>query len=116
MLVKKYESIKGNYEADQDYLAAITENGIWIKEKDLQRNNIIRSSNLENNNLAEVTIYEFNKNNDFVRRIEAESANISSFIWTLKNVKVIDAKGRVLSNNIKNASYISTFNIEKIKL
>ena len=79
LLVKKYESIKGNYEVDQDYLAAITENGIWIKEKDQQRNNIIRSSNLESNNLAQVTIYEFNKDNDFVRRIEAESANISSF-------------------------------------
>ena len=33
VLVKKYETIKGNYERDLDYLAAITENGIWIKEK-----------------------------------------------------------------------------------
>ena len=34
-LVKKYEVIKGSYEKDQDYLAAITVNGIWIKEKRL---------------------------------------------------------------------------------
>ena len=34
-LVKKYEIIKGSYERDQDYLAAITKNGIWIKEKNL---------------------------------------------------------------------------------
>ena len=32
-MIKKYESIKGSYELDQDYLAAITVNGIWIKEK-----------------------------------------------------------------------------------
>ena len=32
-LVEKYETIKGSYEKDQEYLAAITVNGIWIKEK-----------------------------------------------------------------------------------
>ena len=37
VLVKKYETIKGNYERDLDYLAAITENGIWIKEKSLKK-------------------------------------------------------------------------------
>ena len=30
ILVKKYETIKGSYERDKEYLAAITENGIWI--------------------------------------------------------------------------------------
>ena len=30
LLVKKYEKIKGSYERDKDYLAAITENGTWI--------------------------------------------------------------------------------------
>ena len=29
--------IKGSYEKDKDYLAAITENGIWIKEKTLKK-------------------------------------------------------------------------------
>ena len=47
VLVKKYETIKGSYERDKDYLAAITENGIWIKEKNLEKNNIIKSENLE---------------------------------------------------------------------
>ena len=37
VMVKKYESIKGSYERDQDYLAAITVNGIWIKEKNLEK-------------------------------------------------------------------------------
>ena len=50
-LVKKYENIKGSYERDKDYLAAITTNGIWIKEKNLEINNIIRSSNLKNKEL-----------------------------------------------------------------
>ena len=115
ILVTKYETIKGSYEDDKEYLATITENGIWIKEKNLQKNNIIRSSHLENENLMEVTIYEFDKNNDFVRRIEAESANISSLKWSLKNTKIINADGIVSSENRENISYISMYDIKKIK-
>jgi len=115
VLITKYESVKGNYELDQEYLAAITDNGIWIKEKDLQKNNIIRALYLVDENLIELTIYEFDKNNDFVRRIEAESANISSLKWSLKNVKIINADGLVSSKDIKNISYISMYDIKKIK-
>ena len=69
MLVKKYENLKGGYEKDREYLAAITENGIWIKEKNIEKNNIIKSSNLEGENLMNVTIYEFDVNNNFLKRI-----------------------------------------------
>ena len=44
--LEKYESIRGTYEKDQDYLAAITKNAIWIKEIKNKKNNIIKASNL----------------------------------------------------------------------
>ena len=115
LLVKKYETMKGQYEMDQEYLAAITENGIWIKEKNLQRNNIVRAISLENENLMEVSIYEFDKNNDFIRRIEAESANISSLKWSLKNAKIMNTDGNISFIKGKNLSYISMYDIKKIK-
>ena len=115
LLVKKYEIIKGAYELDQEYLAAITENGIWIKEKNLQKNNIIRASNLKDEHLEDLTIYEFDKNNNFVKRVEAESANISSLKWSLKNVKIINSDGSISAEKIKSISYISMFDIKKIK-
>jgi len=114
-LITKYEKIKGSYERDQEYLAAITNNGIWIKEKNLQKNTIIRSLYLKNEELVDVTIYEFDKNYEFVQRIEAETANISSLKWKLKNVKIINNDGNISSKNIKNATYISMYDIEKIK-
>tara|TARA_Y100000588_G_C14114936_1_gene864687 strand:- start:335 stop:1228 length:894 start_codon:yes stop_codon:yes gene_type:complete len=114
-LVKKYETIKGSYERDQEYLAAITENGIWIKEKNLDKNNIIRSENLANEDLMKVSIYQFDKNDEFIKRIEAESANISSFEWSLKNVKIIDNNGNVLSEGVENLSYNSIYDLDKIK-
>ena len=115
VLVMKYETIKGDYERDLDYLAAITENGIWIKEKSLGKNTIIRSSHLENENLVEVTIYEFDEDINFLRRIEAESANINSFKWNLENVKIIDNEGKIILKNIQNFSYISAYDLKKIK-
>ena len=114
LLVKKYETIKGSYERDKDYLAAITINGIWIKEKNLEINNIIRSSSLEGEKLINVTIYEFDQNNNFTRRIEAESANISSTKWSLKNVRIISNDGKIISEHLKNYSYISLYDVQKI--
>ena len=115
VLVKKYETIKGSYERDKDYLAAITTNGIWIKEKNLQINNIIRSSHLKNNELMNVTIYEFDNKNNFINRIEADSANISSVKWSLKNARIINYDGKVISENAKNYTYISMYDIKKIQ-
>ena len=111
VLVKKYEKTKGNFEKDQDYLASITANGIWIKEK----NNIIRSSKLSYNNLIDVSIYEFDDNNNFIKRFEADSANISSQLWILKNVKVINEDGKVIQEDLSEVTYKSIYDIEKIK-
>ena len=114
VLVKKYESVKGGYERDKDYLAAITANGIWIKEKNLEINNFIRSSALRDNTFIEVSIYIFDQENNFLKRIEAKSANISTTKWDLKNVQIIDRNGKIISKDLKSYSYISMYDIHKI--
>ena len=115
LLVKKYEAVKGNYEKEQDYLATVTVNGIWIKERGLKANYMIRASRLEKENLMEVTIYEFDKDNNFTRRIEADSANITSLKWVLKNITVINSDGIMLTEPIKDPFYFSMYDIKKIK-
>ena len=115
LLVKKYETIKGNYEKDQDYLATVTVNGIWIKEKGKESNYMIRASNLKGENLMRVSIYEFDKDNNFTRRIEADSANISSLKWVLKNIRVINSDGIRLTKKIDQPYYFSMYDIKKIK-
>ena len=115
LLVKKYETVKGNYEKEQDYLATVTVNGIWIKERGLKANYIIRASHLKKENLMGVTIYEFDKDNNFTRRIEADSANITSLKWVLKNITVINSDGIMLAEPIKDPFYFSMYDIKKIK-
>ena len=58
---------------------------------------------------------EFDKNDNFIKRIEAESANISSLKWILKNVKIIDKDGKILSENKRTASYASIYDLKKLK-
>ena len=115
LLVKKYETVNGNYEKEQDYLATVTVNGIWIKERGLKANYMIRASHLEKENLMGVTIYEFDKDNNFTRRIEADSANITSLKWVLKNITVINSEGIMLTEPIKDPFYFSMYDIKKIK-
>ena len=116
VLVKKYESVRGSYETQQfEYLATINTNGIWIKEKSFEKNFIIKASNLKNQNLIDLTIYEFNKNNDFIKRIDAKSADISSLKWKLKDAKIIDKDGKIVLENIDNLLYQSKYDINKIK-
>ena len=113
--LKKYEMIKGKYERDKDYLAAITKNGIWIKEKDSNKNNIIRASSLQNENLVRLTIYQFDKDNNFIKRIESDYAEISNQDWKLKNVNIIDENGKFLSQNLPEFTYKSIYDLDKIK-
>ena len=111
VLVKKYEKTKGSFEKDQDYLAAITINGIWIKEK----NNIVRAAKLSNDKFIDVSIYEFDEENNFERRLEAKSANINLKNWVLHDVKVIDVNGKTIEENLSNVSYRSMYDINQIK-
>ena len=76
---------------------------------------MIRASHLEKGNLMQVTIYEFDKDNNFTRRIEADSANISSLKWVLKNIKVINSDGIKLMEKIEKPYYFSMYDIKKIK-
>ena len=115
ILVKKYESIKGSYEREQDYLAAVTENGIWIKEKSAEKNYIIRSTKLQNKKLINLTIYEFDSDNNFIKRTEAKSADISSLKWELNDAKIFDNEGRTIAENINSIFYESMYDIKKIR-
>ena len=116
VMVKKYEFLKSAYyEHDQDYLASVNVNGIWIKEKNFGKNFIIRAANLDGDNLINLSIYEFDFNNNFIKRIESESANINSANWNLKNSTIIDKDGKILSSKIESLIYRSVYDIKKIK-
>ena len=115
VLVEKYEIIKGSYDRDKQYLASITQNGIWIREKNETKSNIIRSSNLKNESLMDITIYEFDRKNNFIKRIQANSANIRTTSWLLENVSITDVDGNKILTNENNYIYKSIYDLNKLK-
>jgi len=115
LLVEKYENIKGNYSKDKEYLAAITANGIWIKEKREDVISIVRSSNLKDDYLMNVSIYQYDLDHNFVSRIEAKSAYIKTTAWILKNVRQYRRDENIKVNVTEEIIYNSLYDIAKIR-
>ena len=61
-LQKYYLEIKNQYSKDKSYLAVINKNGLWIKDIVNNEINIINSSKINNNFLAETFISVFDQN------------------------------------------------------
>ena len=68
IVVKYYEDIKGKYDIDKSHLASINTNGIWIREKNEENINIIKSQKFEGDRLINVSIYKFDENNALIEK------------------------------------------------
>ena len=114
-LTHKYLDIKNEYTKANDYLAALTENGIWIKDKIDGKTNIIRAKKLNQNDLIDVSIYKFDENNEPQSRIEARKADISSNEWKLSDAKIYYGDSNNVSTYLASHSFVSNFEIKAIK-
>ena len=114
-LTHKYLDIKNEYTQDNDYLAALTENGIWIKDKIEGNTNIIRAKKLSQNDLIDVSIYKFDENNEVQSRIETRKADISNNKWKLSDAKIYYGNSNNFSTYHANYSFVSNFEINSIK-
>ncbi len=112
--VKYYEDIKGRYDLDKSHLASINSNGIWIREKDGNSINIIKSERLEGNQLINISIYKFNENYILSSRIDASEAGISGNPWILQNGRKIDFQKENKIEEFLTFKFESTFNVEKL--
>ena len=112
-LSRLYLNIKNDYTLENDYLAAITENGIWIKDNVESKNIIINASSLEENFLLNVSIFEFEKDFNFLSRMEIERADISSEYWKLHNLKKYQSNKKI--ENFDKLIFKSNFDLNKLK-
>ena len=115
ILTEKYLEIKSSYTKNNDYLAAITNNGIWIKEKKEKSSSLIRAKQLKNDKLIHVSLYQFDEKNNLIARIEAENANIRTKKWHLNNVIVYRADNNNSVEKIDEAIYQSAYDAKSIK-
>ncbi len=114
-LTHKYLDTKNEYTKSNDYLAALTENGIWIKDKIDGNTNIIRARRLSKNNLVDVSIYKFDENNRPLSRIETRKADISKHNWKLSDVNIYYGDFNNVTSYQANYSFVSHFEINSIR-
>tara|TARA_B110000967_G_C18899823_1_gene573871 strand:+ start:892 stop:1974 length:1083 start_codon:yes stop_codon:yes gene_type:complete len=87
-LVKYYEIEKAKYARDVDHLISVNKNGVWIKEVNTSGYTIINAEKLEKNVLKKISVYNFDNNNQILKRIESEYAIITNNPWEMKNTYV----------------------------
>ncbi|MDC0518481.1 LptF/LptG family permease [Candidatus Pelagibacter sp.] len=107
-----YLDIKKDFTTDAKYLAAITENGLWIKDEVDNDIVFVNAEKIEFNSLINVEIIKLNQNFEYQSTVKAKKFNIKDNLWTAKNVTLINNdNSRLLKDEIE----ISTsFDFEKI--
>ena len=107
-----YLEIKSEYTTDGKYLAVITKNGLWIKDKVDNKTLIINASTINQNFLNNIFITEFDEKYNVVRNIKSDRANISNNNWEIIDAKVYDKN----ENSKKKLIYLKTnFDLKRIQ-
>ena len=83
-----YLELKSNYTTDGKYLAVITKNGLWIKDKVKNQNLIIKASKINANYLNNSFISVFDNNYNIIKNIKSNKIDISSKKWKIYDAKV----------------------------
>ena len=111
-LKNAYLELKSNYTSDDKYLAVITKNGLWIKDKIDDKIIITNSVSISDKYLVKNFITEFDKNFNILRNIKSDKIDISKKKW-----KIIDAKIYVKNNYTENKSiHLKTnFDLDRIQ-
>ena len=83
-----YLELKSNYTNDGKYLAVITKNGLWIKDKINNKIIIINSLQVKQNFLINNFITEFDEKFNVIRNIQSEKIDTSNKLWLIYNAKI----------------------------
>ena len=86
-----YYDLKNKISEENKYLAAITENGIWLKDENKENISFINAKKLNENFIEDVSITVFTKNFELIKNIEAKKADITNFTWKIYDVKIFES-------------------------
>ncbi len=107
-----YLEFKSVYTSDGKYLAVITNNGLWIKDKIDNKVIITNSSSVDGNYLYDSFITEFDEDFNVIRNIKSKKIDISKKQWNIFKAKVYK------QNEYENKELLilnSNFDINRIK-
>ena len=107
-----YLELKSSYSSDGKYLAVITNNGLWIKDKVYNKTLIVNSLKIDNNFLIGNFITEFDSNYNISRNIQSPKIDISQREWVVYEAKIFKENKY---DSIKSLKLNSNFDSQRIK-
>ena len=107
-----YLDIKNEYTKDNKYLAAITENGLWIKDEINENINIVNAEKISKNKLINVDILRFDENFSLLQIIYANEIDITNNNWLIANAAF--SQLGALEKNVNNLEFQTNFDYKKI--
>ena len=93
-LKHNYLQIKNKFTDDKKYLAAINDNGLWIKDEYENNIYVINADEFIKNKLKNVTITQLDKDFNLKSIIISEQADIENIEWKLENVRIFFSNGK----------------------
>jgi len=116
-MLKYYEDLRSQYNETKN-LIFVNETGIWILDKNEKEKNIIRIEkiNKDFSIINQVTIYNYDLSNNFIKRIDANEGVIKDKNWQLNKVYIITVnKKNNKENYLSNYSYTTNIDINELK-
>ena len=116
-MLRYYEDLRSEYNETKN-LVFVNETGIWILDKNEKEKNIIRIEKISKDFsvASQITIYNYDSSNNFIKRIDATEGFIKDKNWQLNKVHIISSnKKNNKENYINNYNYISNVNINELK-
>ena len=107
-----YLSIKNKFTNDNKYLAAINDNGLWIKDEIGPNNYVINADEFTNNILKNITINQLDKDFNLISITISDEANIENNEWKLKNARIFYSDGK--KEKLEELKVNTNFNREKL--
>ena len=116
-MLRYYESLRSEYNETKN-LVFVNETGIWILDKNEKEKNIIRIEKISKDFsvVNQITIYNYDTSNNFIKRIDATEGFIKDKNWQLNKVCIISTNKKNNNENyLNNYNYTSNVNISELK-
>jgi lipopolysaccharide export system permease protein len=116
-MLRYYENLRSEYNETKN-LVFVNETGIWILDKNEKEKNIIRIEKISKDFsvASQITIYNYDSSNNFIKRIDATEGIIKDKNWQLNKVHIISSnKKNNKENFLNNYNYTSNININELK-
>ncbi len=107
-----YTDIKNSFSNDNKYLAVVNDSGLWIKDEINDKVLIIKANHIEDNDLIDVLINEFDSKFNLIRTIQSDLINIKEKNWTITNALI--TKNNLSTQDSEILEIRTNFDREKI--